>query len=227
MKKIAYVVLAATILLTSCGTSGQMQGNPNPNAMAAGAMVGGSMGSLIGGVVGSNNNGWWGGRRGSAIGTVVGSIAGAAIGGAVSSAQSKAQSTQEYVEVVEKRPRAPRVTSNISGLRISNIRFIDESHSQTINADENSKLIFDIVNESNRTVYNVVPVVEELTGNKQISISPSTMIGQIAPGAGMRYTAHIYAGKRLHNGQVSLRIILTDSNGIEGDCIEFDLETQN
>ena len=166
-------------------------------------------------------------KQGSAIGSVVGSIAGAAIGGAISEAQSKAQPTQEYVEVIEQRPRAPKTSSSINGLRISNIRFIDDSRSQTINADENSKLIFDIVNESNRTVYNVVPVVEEITGNKQISISPSTMISQIAPGAGMRYTAHIYAGKKLRSGQVSLRIILTDSSGAEGDCIEFDLDTQN
>ena len=220
-------MLASTIILSSCGTSSQMQGRPNPNAMSAGAMVGGTVGNIIGGTVGSNNNGWRGGRRGSAIGTVVGSIAGAAIGGAVSSAQSKAQASQEYVGVVEQRPRTQTVSSGINGLRISNIRFIDDNRSQTINADENSKLIFDIVNESNRTVYNVVPVVEELTGNKQISISPSTMISQIAPGAGMRYTAHIYAGKRLRSGQVSLRIILTDSNGVEGDCIEFNLDTEN
>ena len=227
MKKIAYVLLTSTIILSSCGSNGQMQGNPNPNAMTAGAMVGGSMGSLIGGAVGSSNHGWWGGRRGSAIGTVVGSIAGAAIGGAVSSAQSKAQASQEYVEVVEQRPRKQIVSSNIGNLRISNIRFIDDNRTQTINADEDSKLIFDIVNEGNYTVYNVVPIVEELTGNKQISISTSTMISQITPGAGMRYTAHIHAGKKLRNGQVSLRIILTDANGVEGDSIEFDLDTHN
>ena len=120
MRNLVYAVLISTLVLSSCGTSGQMQGSPNPNAMAAGAIVGGSMGGLIGGAVGSSNNGWWGGRRGSAIGTVIGSIAGAAIGGAVSSAQNEAQ--PEYIEVIEQRPIRQAPSSNIGSLRRSEER---------------------------------------------------------------------------------------------------------
>ena len=224
-------MIASLLLCCGCATTGQTGGRPSQNAMAAGAMLGGTLGNIVGGNVGYNNNGWRGGRRGSALGSVIGSIAGAAIGAAVSSAQdAQSQNSQpvEYVEVpVKNRENNNQKVSAISGLRIRTIRFIDESHTQTVHANETSKLIFDVVNESNRTVYGVVPVVEEITGNNQVSISPSTLIKEIQPQQGFRYVANIYASNDLEAGQITICIVLTDENGVEGDVVEFDLNTQN
>ncbi len=228
-----FLILA--IALSSCTAQRGMQGRPNPGAIAAGAAVGGTVGSIIGGNVGYNNNGWWGGNRGSAIGSIVGTIAGAAIGGAVSSAEQRKreeayrQQQQQSQPVYQTNNNIPAQNSNspLNNLKITNIRFIDEGRTQKVNANESSKLLFDVVNEGNTTIYDVVPVVEEITNNKQISISPSQLIEAIEPGEGVRYTADIYAGNKLKTGNITIRIQLTDEEGQQGDWKEFDLPTQN
>lgn len=231
MKKVFLINLVAIVLLSSCATSGRVQGGrPNGNAMATGAMVGGSVGNIIGGTIGSANNGWWGGRRGSAIGTVVGTIAGAAIGGAVSSAQNREQQprTSNYVETIQ-----PTNTSSgqssispLYGLKITNIRFVDDGRNQIINANEHCKIVFDVMNESNATIFDVIPVVKAISGSKYIEISPSVMIESIAPGDGIRYTANLYANKKMKTGEVVFGIELTNENGAQGDFREFTLPTQ-
>lgn len=127
---------------------------------------------------------------GSAIGTIVGTIAGAAIANAATAPKQ----TEEYSYRVERtqpsRPQ-PQYSSAIENLRIHNIRFIDANRDHTINSGENCKVIFEIINEGNRTAFNVVPVVAEITGMKRIYISPSVMIEQIKPHEGVKlYRQH-------------------------------------
>ena len=80
MKKSFIGILAATIILSGCGTSQMAAGDPN--AVLAGAAIGSNVGGAIGGLIGDSNGGWRGGYRGSAIGTIIGTIAGAAIANA-------------------------------------------------------------------------------------------------------------------------------------------------
>lgn len=204
----------SALLLSGCA-SGRMSGNPG--AVMAGASIGGTVGSAIGGIIGENH-GWRGGRRGSAIGTIVGTIAGAAIGNAASTPR---QQQEGYVPQPQPQRSAP-----VSDLRIRNLRFIDDNRNHVIDSDENSKVIFEIVNEGRSTVYNVVPIVEETTGMKNIYISPSVMIEQINPGEGIRYTATIYAGKKLKNGEAVLRVAVADEGNEAADWQEFTLPTQ-
>ena len=116
--------------------------------------------------------------------------------------------------------------SAINNLKIRNIRFIDDSRDHVINAGENCKVVFEIMNEGNRTAFNVVPVVAEVTGMKHVYISPSVMIEQIAPREGVKYTASISAGERIKTGEVIFRIAVADENGEEYDWQEFSLPTQ-
>lgn len=111
-------------------------------------------------------------------------------------------------------------------MKIQNIRFIDDDRNHVISSEENSKVIFEIMNESNQTVYNVVPMVAETTGMKNIYISPSVMIEQIAPHEGIKYTANIHAGKRIKNGEIAIHIAVADEYGQEYDWQEFSLQTQ-
>ena len=141
--------------------------------------------------------GWRGGCRGSAIGTIIGTIAGAAIGNAVSAPKQEAygyriERTEPYKPQHETYP-TPSVFDN---LRIRNIRFIDDSRDHVISSGEKSKVIFEIMNEGEQTIYNVVPMVTETTGMKRIYISPPVMVEQIAPHNGVKYTATISAGER-------------------------------
>lgn len=202
----------------------------NPGAIVAGASIGGSLGGSIGGLIGDNNRGWRGGYRGSAIGNIVGTIAGAAIGSALTAPRQEPIEDDAYVpevrEVRVQKYKKQPVRQPVSQLKLRRIRFIDDNRSHVIDAGENSKIIFEIMNEDRKPVYNVVPVVETVGKVKHIGISPSVMVEEILPGEGIRYTASIHAGNRLKDGEVTFRVAVADENGVICDSQEFTLPTQ-
>lgn len=226
MKIYFIAILSITFLFSSCGTSRMTSGDPG--AVFAGAAIGSNAGGAIGGLIGEGNSGWRGGYRGSAIGTIVGAIAGAAIGNAVTTPKQqeehgyRIERSQSYPPQGNTQP----LRSAIDHLKIRNIRFIDDNRDHIINSGENSKVIFEIINEGDRTAYNVVPVVTETTKMKRIYISPSVMIEQITPQDGMKYTASINARERIKTGKVTIRIAIADEYGQEYDWQEFSLHTQ-
>lgn len=226
MKKQLTVFLLSVLLLSGCA-SGRMG---NPGAIVAGASIGGSLGGSIGGLIGDNNRGWRGGYRGSAIGNIVGTIAGAAIGSALTAPRQEPIEDDAYVpevrEVRVQKYRKQPVQQPVSQLKLRRIRFIDDNRSHVIDAGENSKIIFEIMNEDRKPVYNVVPVVETVGKVKHIGISPSVMVEEILPGEGIRYTASIHAGNRLKDGEVTFRVAVADENGVICDSQEFTLPTQ-
>lgn len=226
MKKQLTVFLLSVLLLSGCA-SGRMG---NPGAIVAGASIGGSLGGSIGGLIGDNNRGWRGGYRGSAIGNIVGTIAGAAIGSALTAPRQEPIEDDAYVpevrEVRVQKYKKQPVRQPVSQLKLRRIRFIDDNRSHVIDAGENSKIIFEIMNEDRKPVYNVVPVVETVGKVKHIGISPSVMVEEILPGEGIRYTASIHAGDRLKDGEVTFRVAVADENGVICDSQEFTLPTQ-
>lgn len=205
MKKI-FVLLALVASLSSCYTV-SMQGSPA--AVAAGSSIGGVLGSIVGDKV----NGW----NGAQVGALVGTVAGAMIGNAVTTPR------QETVIVEESQPAEPYYAP--SGLRITNIRFIDANRNHIIDAEENSKLVFDIVNEGDVSAYNITPIIEEVSGIKHINISPSAQISYLPQGDRVRYTATIAGGKRLKSGEAVFRVYTTESNGAVSETHEFSLPT--
>lgn len=207
MKKMTILTaLAFTMTMTSCYTT-SMSGSPA--AVAAGSSIGGVLGSIVGDRAG----GW----QGSQFGALVGTVAGAAIGNAVTTPR------QEKVVVEESRPAEPYYAP--SGLRITNIRFVDDNRNHTIDAEENCKLVFDIVNEGDVSAYNIAPIIEEVSGMKHITISPSAMISYLPEGDRVRYTATIAGGKRLKTGEAIFRVYTTESNGAVSETHEFSLPT--
>ena len=178
------------------------------------------------------NHGWRGGYRGSAIGNIVGTIAGAAIGNALTA--PKPDPIEEYAYVPEVRqgqshsrykPRT-QVQQQMAQLKLRKIRFIDDNRNHAIDGGESSKIIFEIMNEGKKPVYDVVPVVETVGKVKHIGISPTVMIEEILPGEGIRYTATVYAGSKLKDGEVTFRVAVSDENGVICDSQEFTLPTQ-
>lgn len=209
MKKIV-LLLAVVLMMSSCYTT-SMQGSPA--AVSAGASIGGALGAIVGDRAG----GW----QGSQFGALVGTVAGAAIGNAVTTPR------QERVVVEEIYPESIPSEAYYapSGLRITNIRFIDDNRNHSIDAEENCKLVFDIVNEGDVSAYNITPVIEEMTGMKHLSISPSVQISYLPQGDRVRYTATIAGGKRLKAGEVVFRVYTTESNGAVSEAHEFTLPT--
>lgn len=216
-------IVALTMLCSGCGTS--RMGAGDPGATIAGAAIGGNVGGAIGGLIGDSNRGWRGSYRGSAIGTIVGTIAGAAIANAATAPRQPEEQAYQ-VERTQPSEYRPAHTSAIGHLKIRNIRFIDANRNHVIDAGENSKVIFEIMNEGSKTAFNVVPVVAEVTGMKRIHISSSILIEQIRPGEGVKYTANIHAGERIKSGEAVIRLAVADETGQEYDWQEFALPTQ-
>lgn len=220
-------------LLSACSPYG-MQGNPA--AVQAGAAIGGVLGAIVGDRAGGYN--------GSQFGALLGTVAGAAVGNAVTTPREDNYEVEEYY--IKSRPSAPRYGNYgrredsscydetpyyedmppASGLQIVNLRFIDENRNHVIDAEEESKLVFDIVNNGDVPAYNVLPIIEEVSGMKHLLVSPSAQIAYMPVGNRIRYTATIRGEKRLKEGQADFRVYATESNGAVTEVHEFSLLTQ-
>lgn len=208
MKKLIVMLLSA-LMLTSCYTT-RMGGSPA--AVSAGASIGGVLGSIVGDRAG--------GYGGSQFGALLGTVAGAAIGNAVTTPPKE----KVYRETEEM--NVPSGSYNaVSGLQITNIRFIDDNRNQAIDAGESCKIIFEIVNAGDVAAYNIVPVVEETSGMKHLQISPSAQVAYMNKDDRIRYTAVINAGKRLKSGEAVFRVYTSESNGAVSDIHEFSIPT--
>lgn len=208
MKKVIVMLLSA-LMLTSCYTT-RMGGSPA--AVSAGASIGGVLGSVVGDRAG--------GYGGSQFGALLGTVAGAAIGNAVTTPPKE----KVYRETEE--TNVPSGSYNaVSGLQITNIRFIDDNRNQAIDAGESCKIIFEIVNAGDVAAYNIVPVVEETSGMKHLQISPSAQVAYMDKDDRIRYTAVINAGKRLKSGEAVFRVYTSESNGAVSDIHEFSIPT--
>lgn len=215
MKKAALILFSVAVL-SACSPYG-MQGNPA--AVQAGAAIGGVLGAIIGDRAGGYN--------GSQFGALMGTVAGAAVGNAVTT--PRADNYEEDGYYIESRPGSypqGRYTPVSSGLRVTNLRFIDDNRNHVIDAEENSKLVFDVVNEGDAPAYNVTPVIEEVNGVKHLLISPAQQIAYMPVGNKIRYTATIRGGKKLKTGEAVFRVYTTESNGAVSETHEFSLPTQ-
>lgn len=94
-------------------------------------------------------------------------------------------------------------------IELRHVHFLDQREEGVIHAGEQCRVVFEIMNRSSLTLYDVQPIVAELTGNKHLHISPDLHIESIAPGTGVRYTATILADSRLKDGQAAIRVAVT------------------
>lgn len=109
--------------------------------------------------------------------------------------------------------RSSRTAAAVPGsLEIRNVRFFDDSRDNALRAGEVGRIVFEVVNRSQHTIYDVRPVVIETQGNKQVYISPEARVEQIGPGKGIRYTAMVKGGRRLKNGVANFRVLALQGN---------------
>ncbi len=101
-----------------------------------------------------------------------------------------------------------------SALEIIHLRFVDDNRDRRINAGEECRVIFEIMNRSNSVLYDIQPIVVESTGNKHLFVSPNIHIESIQPGTGIRYTAMVKADKRLKDGRAIFHISAVQGHGV-------------
>ena len=81
--------------------------------------------------------------------------------------------------MIERKKSVSQRPIAVANLKIRNIRFIDDNRNHVIDAGENSKVVFEIVNEGRTPVYDVVPAVEEVTRSTtspSFSFSPADTV---------------------------------------------------
>lgn len=212
--------MIAAVIFSSCGTY-----------TGTGAYTGMTVGSMIGSVLG----GITGGPRGADLGQLAGMAGGAAVGAAVGASadkklnaryQESRQSSQRryqqndydnydnsgytpdgnYDDRIDFNPATSSSLVGAGTVEIRNLKYVDQNNDGRLNANEQSRIIFEIYNHSSQTIYNVQPTVKEVTGNKHVYVSPDARIESIQPGKGVRYTAVVQSDKRLKDGAVTFNV---------------------
>ena len=110
-------------------------------------------------------------------------------------------------------------------LQIRNARFVDDNRDNALNSGETCKVIFEVFNISNTTVFDLQPTVVESTGKKNIYISPNIHVERLEPGRGIRYTAMVKAG-RMKEGFATFCISVLQGNTVMSDVSEFKIQTR-
>lgn len=164
-----------------------------------GTLIGMQLGSRIGGVLGfiaSDDS------RGTFTGSAIGAVAGAMIGNVINSpkdADDVATSTTQADSDDEQN------YSLLDKIEMRNIFLHTANGNETITANSESKLSFEIINRSNKKI-NIYPVVE--CSNSKIAISKIEPTEALLPNEGVRYTLTVRAGKRLRSGESDIDIYI-------------------
>lgn len=110
-------------------------------------------------------------------------------------------------------------------IEIRNARFVDDNKDGKIERGEMSKIIFEVYNRGNQTLYDVVPTVVESTGNRHIIISPNMHVESIQPNKGIRYTALVKADNRLKDGSAKFCVSVVQGEKKISKVCEFNIPT--
>ncbi len=187
-------LIASTLLMSSCQSMSQFYG------AATGASIGGMFGSAIGGIAD--------GPRGSDMGTVVGMAVGGIIGAAATAPKTddgNYRSSDYYYEYGVDDYRQNNSYSPYANIEIVDLRFVDENDNRALDAGEHAKLVFIMRNTGRDYVYDIAPVIT-VSGTKEIYLSPTAIVKELAPGKAVRYQSEIIATKKLKKGSVDFSI---------------------
>ena len=200
-KKPVFVgVIASAMMLSSCQSMSQFYG------MTTGASIGGMFGSAIGGMAD--------GPRGSDMGTVVGMAIGGIIGAAATAPKTddgNYRSSDYYYDYDMDDYRQNNAYSPYVNIEIEELRFVDENNNRALDANEHAKLVFIIRNTGRDYVYDIAPVIT-VSGTKQIYLSPTAIVKELAPGKAVRYQSEIIATRKLKNGMADFSIGFSDGD---------------
>ena len=201
MKKTVFVALTATaLLMSSCQSMNQFYG------ATTGASIGGMFGSAIGGVMD--------GPRGHDLGRVAGMAIGGIIGAAATAPKTddgNYRSSDYYYDYDMDDYRQNNDYSPYVSIDIEELRFVEENNNNALDAGEHAKLVFIMRNTGRDYVYDIAPVIT-VTGTKEIYLSPTAIVKELAPGKAVRYQSEVIATKKLKNGSADFSIGFSDGD---------------
>ena len=200
-KKIVFAgLMASALMLSSCQSIGQFYG------ASTGATIGGMFGSAIGGIAD--------GPRGSDMGTVVGMAIGGIIGAAATAPRTddgNYRSSDYYYDYDMDDYRQNNSYSPYANIVIEELRFVDENDNRALDGGEHAKLVFIMRNTGRDYVYDIAPVIT-VSGTKEIYLSPTAIVKELAPGKAVRYQSEVVATRKLKSGTVDFSIGFSDGD---------------
>lgn len=200
-KKTVFVGLIATaLMMSSCQSMNQFYG------ATTGASIGGMFGSAIGGITD--------GPRGHDLGRVVGMAVGGIIGAAATAPKTddgNYRSSDYYYDYDMDDYRQNNAYSPFASIEIEELRFVDENDNRALDANEHAKLVFIMRNTGRNYVYDIAPVIT-VSGTKEIYLSPTAIVKELAPGKAVRYQSEVVATKKLKNGVADFSIGFSDGD---------------
>ncbi len=132
-------------------------------------------------------------------------------------------------------PSAPVTTQSVRAadlgkrppIEIRNAHVIDATHDGVLTRGEECTVTFEIMNNTSSPVFDIYPLVSDVTGNKHVCVSPNLRVESISPYQGVRYTATILADKRLKDGEIVIRVSVAQRDTeITSQMQEFTLPTR-
>lgn len=193
-------LMVSALLLSSCQSMNQFYG------AATGASIGGMFGSAIGGMAD--------GPRGSDMGTVVGMAIGGIIGAAATAPKTddgNYRSSDYYYDYDMDDYRQNNDYSPFASIEIEELRFVDENNNRALDGGEHAKLVFIMRNTGRNYVYDIAPVIT-VSGTKEIYLSPTAIVKELAPGKAVRYQSEVIATRKLKNGSADFSIGFSDGD---------------
>lgn len=246
MKKMMALAVGATLLLSSCSS---YTGAGAYTGAQFGSILGSAIGGISGGPRGSDIGTIVGMAGGAMVGATIGNAADRKAHGKMDndregydSSNSGFDSTNSGDDRIDfdggdaatgnyeyKQPSSPAdnvYTHSAPTMEIRNARFIDADGDDTISRGEMCKVVFEVYNNGLQPVYNVVPTVAEMTGNKHIYISQPICVEKIGAYKGVRYTAMVKADNRLKYGTIKLCCSVLQNGETISKVTEFNVETR-
>ncbi len=193
-------LIASALMLSSCQSMNQFYG------ATTGVSIGGIFGSAIGGIAD--------GPRGHDMGTVVGMAIGGIIGAAATAPKTddgNYRSSDYYYEYERDDYRQNNAYSPFVNIEIEELRFVDENNNRALDAGEHAKLVFIMRNTGRDYVYDIAPVIT-VSGTKEIYLSPTAIVKELAPGKAVRYQSEVIATRKLKRGSVDFSIGFSDGD---------------
>ena len=248
MKKMMVWAVGATLLLSSCSSN---TGAGAYTGAQFGSILGSAIGGISGGPRGSDIGTIVGMAGGAVIGGAIGNAADQKARGKMDNdypsnsgydSNSGFDSTNSGDDRIDfdggnaatgnyeyKQPSSPAdnvYTHSAPTVEIRNARFIDADGDDTISRGEMCKVVFEIYNNGLQPIYNVVPTVAEMTGNRHIYISQPICVEKIEAYKGVRYTAMVKADNRLKYGTIKLCCSVLQNGETISKVTEFNVETR-
>ena len=91
-------------------------------------------------------------------------------------------------------------------IELRNAQVYDSNGDGVLSRGEQCTVSFEIMNNTDKVIYDLMPLVEDVTENRHVNISPNLRVESINPHQGIRYTATILADKRLKDGEIAVKV---------------------